>query len=200
MIQSDPISTDSFQTNMGLKADIDEAVQHWDRSPWRIKVFLVIALFLTTTSLASLSEAVFKWKGFILDALTFYQTWISHPLVELIQGLVGRPLPPNFVDNAIVMGLFFGGLIRGHLLRNLPRVRLVAEVAFFIGAYALMLYAFAIDRPAQREMSSWFFYPIFLLVAYGLSKGAERILALSYMLIPVFGIAVIAAISAGLSK
>ena len=30
---------------MGLKADIDEVTKNWQKSPWRIKIFLLISLF-----------------------------------------------------------------------------------------------------------------------------------------------------------
>ena len=45
-----------------------------------MRCVLVLAFFLTTSSLASLSETVFKWKGFILTGIEFYQEWIQGPI------------------------------------------------------------------------------------------------------------------------
>ena len=36
---------------------------------------MAIALFFTVSSITSLSDVVFKWKGFILDGLEFYRTY-----------------------------------------------------------------------------------------------------------------------------
>jgi hypothetical protein len=45
-----------------------------------MKVAISIAIFLSISSIASLSEIIFKWKGFIFDAIEFYRHWIVQPL------------------------------------------------------------------------------------------------------------------------
>lgn len=188
---------------MGLKADIDEVTQHWRRSPWRVKVFLLVALFLSTSSLASLSEAVFKWKGFLLDALAFYRRNMSQPVSELATHLLARPLSPHFIDSAVLFGLFHGALIRALLLRQVTLATRITGIASLTLSYSGMLYlmANAASPPNQpKDFSIWIVYPAFLLTAYILTKGAERLLAMSYMLVPVILVAMVAAVSSGLAK
>lgn len=185
---------------MGLKADVEEVTQYWNRSPWRVKIFLAIALFLSASSLASLSEAVFKWKGFVLDALVFYRQWISNPGAELLARMLSREIPPGFVDNVVLFGLFFGALIRALLLRNSSKMKRVADVAFMTGIYAAMLYLLNNAKAEPNDTSVLVLYPLFVLAAYVITKGAERVLAMASMVIPALSVCIVAAISAGLSK
>lgn len=186
--------------NMGLKADVEEVTQHWKRSPWRVKIFLAIALFLSTSSLASLSEAVFKWKGFVLDALAFYKRWVSQPGTELIARLLGHDVPPGFVDNAVLYGLFLGSLARALLFRNLSRTKRVAHIALLAGVYAVMLYLVSGVKAEPNEPTVLILYPLFVFTAYLMTRGAERVLAMAYMVIPPMAVGIIAAVSAGLTR
>ncbi len=191
---------------MGLKADLDEVTQYWDRSPWRVKVFRFVSLFLATSSLASLSEVVFKWKGFILDALVFYRSNFSQPASEFLTGVFARPLPDSFIDGAVLLGLFHGALIRALLLRHVKRSSRISDVGYLVFSYLAMLYLTAIPTAPStvsihlKESSVWILYPAFVILAYLLTKGAERILAMSFMLIPVVSVALIAAVSSGLTR
>lgn len=191
---------------MGLKADLDEVTQYWDRSPWRVKVFLFISLFLATSSLASLSETVFKWKGFILDALVFYRSNFSQPASEFLTRVFVHPLPDSFIDGAVLLGLFHGALIRALFLRRVKPSTRISDVGYLKFSYLAMLYLMAQPTPPStasihlKESSTWILYPAFVILAYLLTKGAERILAMSFMLIPVIGVALVAAVSSGLTK
>lgn len=185
---------------MGLKADVEEVALHWRRAPWRVKVFLVLALFLSTTSLASLAETVFRWKGFVLDALGFYRHHISEPVSVYLTHLLGHSLPTHFVDQAVIFGLFFGALIRCLFLRNMAIPRRALYVSWFVVLYGLMLVALALEAPDPRDSNSWFAYPLFVFAGYVITRGAERVLVMAYMLIPVLGVGVLAAVSVGLAK
>lgn len=185
---------------MGLKSDIDEVTQHWSRSPWRVKVFLLIALFISTSSLASLSEAVFKWRGFILDALAFYKIFVSQPLAQAATRIFEVPLPPQFIDGAVLLGLFHAALIRALLLRPTSFGKRLSDIGAFSTTYVAMLYIMANQPQKPNDSSVWLLYPAFLLAAYVLTRGAERILAVAYMLIPVLAVALLAAVSAGLGR
>lgn len=185
---------------MGLMADVEEVTQHWNRSPWRVKIFLAIVVFLSTSSLVSLSETVFKWKGFVLDALAFYRQWISNPGAELLTHTLSREIPPGFLDCVVLYGLFFGALTRALLLRNSSKMQRVADVAFMASIYAAMLYLLSNVKAEPNETTVLVLYPMFVLTAYVTTKGAERVLAMAYMVIPALGVCFIAAISAGLAK
>nr|CBA29924.1 hypothetical protein Csp_A14590 [Curvibacter putative symbiont of Hydra magnipapillata] len=169
-------------------------------------MFLSVALFLATSSLASLSEVVFKWKGFVLDALVFYRSNLSQPVAELLTKVFAHTFPENFVDCAVLLGLFHGALIRALLLRRGKPLTRISDLGYLVFSYLGMLYLTAKPTvPATssiptKESSVWILYPAFVVLLYLLTKGAERILAMSYMLIPVVGVGIIAAVSAGLAR
>ncbi len=185
---------------MGLKTDVEEVTHYWGRAPWRVRIVLVLILFLSSTSLASLSESVIKWRGFLLEALTFYRQHVLRPIAEVARQVVGHPLPTVFVDNAVFYGLFFAALTRALLLRNSSRVNQAADIVFMSMVYALMLWNLTGLRDSPGEITVWAVYPLLLFNAYFITKGGERVLAMAYMLTPVFVVGVLAAISAGLSK
>ena len=185
---------------MGLKADVDEVTNYWDRAPWRVRVVLVLVLFLSSTSLASLSDSVVKWKGFLLDALTFYRANVLRPITEVAQKLVDHPLSSTFLDNAVLYGLFFAALTRALLLRNSSWPRKARDVVFMGALYVALIWSLAGIPASPSETTGWALYPLFLFGAYFLTKGAERVLAMTYMLVPVLIVGVLAAISAGLGR
>ena len=186
---------------MGLKADIDEVTKNWQKSPWRIKIFLFISLFLSISSIASLSEAIFKWKGFFLDALIFYREIIINPLSLFLSKILNNPLPGQFLDSSIFLGLFFAGAIRVMLFRQLRLLNKLFDIALLFVAYATMLYLFYNSESTTPEKNSiWLLYPVFLLWFYLCLAGAERILAIAYMVAPLLAIGVFGAISAGLNR
>jgi len=185
---------------MGLKADVDEVTSYWDRAPWRVRIVLVLVLFLSSTSLASLSESVVKWKGFLLDALTFYRANVLRPIAEVVQKLVDHPLSTTFLDNAVLYGLFFAALTRALLLRNSSWPRKAGDVVFMGALYVVLIWNLAGIPASPGETTAWALYPLFLFGAYFITKGAERVLAVAYMLAPVLVVGVLAAISAGLAR
>lgn len=69
---------------MGLWSDLEEAKAVWSKSSFFMKVAICTSLFLSVSSVTSLSSTVFAWRGFIRDAIHFYREWISDPLRNLL--------------------------------------------------------------------------------------------------------------------
>ena len=66
-----------------------------------MKAAIILVTFLSISSITSLSDVVFEWKGFILDAIEFYRKWIVNPF-RSVATLIGL----NYVDievDAIVL-------------------------------------------------------------------------------------------------
>lgn len=185
---------------MGLKSDIEEVTNYWKHSPWRIKIFLALSLFLSTSSIASLSESIIKWKWFILDALTFYRQWISTPAIEFLNHILPHKPPGNFFDSAVLLGLFIGSLTRSLFLRNYSKLNHTINAIQMIGIYSGMLYLQFNSIEEPNEITVLILYPLFVLLAYYLTKGAERILTMAYMITPALCIGVAAAITIGIAK
>lgn len=190
---------------MGLKADIDEVTAIWHRAAWRVRAFLALSFFLSTSSIASLSEAVFKWKGFALDALTFHRSYIARPLGECLQRLLSHPVPTEALDSTIILTMFFAGAARVMIYRQKSAKSKVLDLSTFLVCYLGMLYLLVnpskgSEVTSASSTSAWLLYPVFLLWFYLSLKGAERILAISYMLAPVLAVAIIGAVSSGFSR
>lgn len=190
---------------MGLKADFEEVANVWHKAPWRVKIFLTLSFLLSTSSIASLSETVFKWKGFVLDALTFYRSHIAHPFTAWVQQFLGHPLSSEAIDIIVIFTMFFAGMARVVIFRPRSKLSKLVDITIFLVSYISMLYLFM--NPAKSSevspassTSVWVFYLAFLLWFYLFLKGAERILAISYMLGPVLTVAVLGAVSSGLSR
>lgn len=96
---------------MGLKGDIDEAKVIWAGSPWWMKPLLVMSVFISISSIATLSDLIINWKGFILDAIEFYRQWINIP-VSVLFGHINIHLSRLNTDFLILGMLFISSAVR----------------------------------------------------------------------------------------
>lgn len=96
---------------MGLLGDIDEVKLFWKTASLPTKIVLVVSTFLALSSITSLSEAIFKWKGFISDGLEFYYLYVSKPVRELLS-FFGLIVTETKADYAILIILFYSGWFR----------------------------------------------------------------------------------------
>jgi hypothetical protein len=97
---------------MELKADVEEVAQVWARAPWHVRICLTFSLILTSTSIASLSETVFKWKGFLLDAINLYRSFISGPVQDLAYMVLQHKPSQEVVDLTLLAGLLAAASFR----------------------------------------------------------------------------------------
>jgi hypothetical protein len=67
--------------------------------------------FLSTSTIASLSETLIKWKGFFRDALTFYHQFVREPLHQLFFDFK-LDLRPEYLDFIVIYSLLFSAFIR----------------------------------------------------------------------------------------
>ena len=93
---------------MGLKGDLQEVATVWEKSSWRVKAYLLLSAFLASGSIASLSDTVLRWKGFLRDALLFYQAYISDQLLRVLQFVFPTIHVPAGVSH-FLEHLFFKG-------------------------------------------------------------------------------------------
>ena len=96
---------------MGLKGDIDEAKELWRNASPLMKLVIGVSLFLTVSSVTSLADVVFEWKGFILDALEFYRSWIADPVRRIARAFGLNYTRPE-VDGLLVLTLLIGSFAR----------------------------------------------------------------------------------------
>lgn len=69
---------------MSLKEDVGEVVKEWGKASWKGRALLLLGLLLSASSIASLADTVFQWKGFLLRGVEFYRTHIAIPTANLV--------------------------------------------------------------------------------------------------------------------
>ena len=69
---------------MSLKKDLSEARELWRESSSIFKLFIIISIFMTFSSFASMSDEIYKWKGFVADGLHFYRSSLIAPLDKIL--------------------------------------------------------------------------------------------------------------------
>ena len=63
--------------HMGLKEDFKQFRDKWKGTSISYKLMMILSIFISISSLASLSDVIFKWQGFIQDGINFYRFNIS---------------------------------------------------------------------------------------------------------------------------
>lgn len=80
-----------------LKTIYKDLRRAWDATPGLMKYVIVFAVLLNASSLASLSDNIIKWKGFIKAGIEFYRAVLA-PLVTMIENLLAIDIPQWRVD------------------------------------------------------------------------------------------------------
>ena len=91
---------------MGFRNDFNEAKELWSNSSLLTKIFVCVTLFLTTSSIASLSDVVFKWKGFVLDGIAIYRDWLVAPITDY-SSYIGLKYSVAEIDALILLDVLF---------------------------------------------------------------------------------------------
>lgn len=187
---------------MGLKGDVHEVSTIWKQSSWRIRIWLALSLFLASGSIASLSDTVFRWKGFINESVTFYQVHISGKLSRLLQ-IPFASMAQGISDLIILSLLLIGANVRIAFFA-LPNstVREVARrtISSYIGSMIALL---AGNYYVGREMDGSAALGLFIgsalcaSASYWRAGGAARILWFSNLLGPFIVVALAAAFVSG---
>jgi len=187
---------------MGLKGDLQEVTSVWKRSSWRVKAYLTLSLFLASGSIASLSETVFRWKGFISDALSFYRTHISDQIFWMLRSAFSQ-VPPAASDLLILSMLYIGAHLR--VIWFAPRASLTQRegrrgISTYIGSTtALLIGNYYLGRDLNGESALGLFLggAVCASVSYWRAGGAVRILWFSCLLGPFIFVGLTAAFVSG---
>lgn len=192
---------------MGLKGDLQEVATVWEKSSWRVKAYLLLSAFLASGSIASLSDTVFRWKGFFRDALSFYQAYVSDQLLRALQFVFQTIQVPAGVSHLLILSALYLGANLRVAVFSVPaaKSRTVASrsTSSYLGATIAMLIGMSFTA---KELSGESALGLFLgsalaaSVSYWFVGGAARILWFAYLLGPLFFIGVVAAISNGLVR
>ncbi len=187
---------------MGLKGDFSEVEAIWSRSPWRVRAFLGLSLFLASGSIASLSDTVFRWKGFVSDAVAFYQNYISGQLLNLLHMCFAQ-VPGGVPHLLILSALYLAANFRvAYFALPTSRTRLLAAqvTGHYIGVTAALLYGtHNVGRELEGGSALGLFVGSALCASFSYWRvgGAARILWFANLLVPFFIVGIAAAFASG---
>lgn len=127
------------------------------------KVLVVIATFLQISSITSLSDAVFKWKGFILDGVTFYRDRFVEPVKEIAAGFGLTEYSTLEIDIIVATTTYLVVFIRSlsrielHEFTTLGRFTLYAVQIYAALMVVLLIWLLGITTPTATLVS---YYPV----------------------------------------
>jgi len=191
---------------MGLKGDLSELAVVWRSSPWRVKLFLAISGFLATSSIASLAEAVAKWKGFLLTGIAFHRQYVSEPVATALRDWLSLPLTRDRVDWIILYGLIMAATLRGiafelHNSRSRSRRILSAILLAFVVTTACIAVFRVVRAPpvGRADLSPLVAAYVFLFFWCSIPpREAWSLLVQVHLAVPPLLICLLAAINTGL--
>lgn len=189
---------------MGLKADFDEVVEAWPKYSWMLRLWLILSAFVASGAIASLSETVFKWKGFVLDAVAFYRSFLSEPLAQFIHAR-NPHLGPAIADALLLAAVSSLAQVVVSAGQNEPsslRLRRELRLGILLVAYLSIGGMFQRPGPNPEALLVWWWLGILAwqLIQYIRLRGSTRLLGLSSLLFPFVLLGVAAAINTGLSR
>ncbi len=190
---------------MSIRDDVEELRGIWAKGSWPTRLFFLLSFFLTASSITSLSDVVFGWKGFILDGVEFYRTYITGTLRSLA-AILSLEISRQEADFLVLFILWVESTTQSE---DDFRTRLY----FKLGACALLLFIFWNFGNTREEVLSdfaiWLVPFLYLLGAWMICSGYAYDPATSwqqlyrYLGVPGYAVAfvlVLAAIQEGLMR
>lgn len=196
---------------MGLPGELDEIKKAWKDAPPILKLWLILSAFLSFASIASISQTVFEWKGFLLNAVLFYREHVSEPLAATLQQWFHIVLPSSFFDAAALFAVCGMALVRSFWFdAHQTRTRedyVLAAVVTVIFVVGMSYQTIRVARAPASFSPNWYVIigGYLFLVALSLFRGQRalapyELLWFAYLVLPPAVLAIIAAISEGLHR
>jgi len=192
---------------MGLKGDLQEVTTIWEQSTWRVKALLALSVFLASGSIASLSDTVFRWKGFVADAVALYERYVSGQLHQALQLLFsGVEIPTGVSHLLILSALYIGANFRVAVFASpASKSRRIAynSMADYVGStLGLLLGMHYAGGVLEEGVAFGIFVSSAALssIRYWRAGGASRILWFAWLLGPFVLTGLVAAVTAGWNR
>lgn len=198
---------------MWLRDEIDQLKKNWRDSTVFGRLLMGLSLYFTLSALASLSETVAGWKGFVLDAIVFYREWISAPILSIAK-LCGLNIRGEFFDVFVIYLIHSSAYVRSaRVVTGIPIRIFLLRTTFLLGRLVnfgilciIVHLCFMIGQ--QRLVALAVFLSIALVTVYAYvdsrRKGGymEEIWrgSLVRFFLPFFFVSLLGAVSSGLSR
>lgn len=185
---------------MALIDDIQSARNLWKNGTILTRVFIVVSTFLATGAIASLSDVVFAWKGFILDGVNFYRNFIVQPLLQLAE-IFSLEISSMEVNFLILTGIFMSAIYRKVWVTSEIGMRVTSGTVMLIG-FCFLAYLVGSSDGLQENISVLYVY-LGICLIYPVLRGFSKHERIAYYLPIATAITlnfIVAAINSGLTR
>ena len=169
---------------------------------------MLISGFLATSSLASLAEAVAKWKGFILTGVSFYQDYFRFPMHTWLSSWLPWSITTTWIDAATILAVSLSALSRRQIHRykstRIPQVRRQLLITLVLFLFLPILFIVAVDPPEAKVDRALLAFAIsnhigLVVLALMPPRQAGDMLLFVYLTIPPLIVSILAAVNLGIS-
>lgn len=174
----------------------------WSQSSLPARAILIVSTFFTVTSVTSLSDAVFQWKGFILDGLTFYRDCFIGTIRE-VAIYFGIALTADAVDVVILSAIWFIAIVRTNVVAGKIDNALFLTLIYF----ALIVSQVHVLNGVTANRYSWILllgiFVMYMLYPRALPKRLTPKQSFAYylpMIASILVILILGAINSGLHR
>jgi hypothetical protein len=200
---------DRFRLNvrwlqMGIKSDFEEFRDLWNRGNFWLRGLAIVFLFIQVGSLASLSDTIFEFRGFIRDGIQLYEEWIRDPLKMLLSSLFGVRITSLHLNFIVWWGIVCGAQVRSYL--TLPEKAravggAVGAVIAFIITQVLAFNILAGIHPSLSPTGVKVIVVTLIICTWYVSTSfkSKSVFYVS-VLSPILIVGILAAISSGVSR
>ena len=184
---------------MGMYEDIKGAKDLWRESTTATKVVLAISAIFAFSPIASLSDTVFEWKGFIKDGVEFYNGTVPVYFQKAINNLGGN-ISKSWANYYLIATLYLAGQLRILLLLKSDWRGYIFFGFWFswcvLGLIHRSIYDIEITPFYYISIAVVYFIPPFLF------RWPREFKFLYFVpaLIAIFGVCILAAVNEGLSR
>ncbi|MBB1339930.1 hypothetical protein [Pseudoalteromonas sp. SR44-2] len=185
---------------MALIDDLKSAKNLWENGTLFTKIGIVLSTFLASGSIASLSNIVFAWKGFILDGINVYKAWVILPMQQSANHF-GLHIDNSESHFLILTALFMAAIYRKVWVTSETGMRIIS------GSSMLMTLGFLVfltgnSNEAQKNDVMFYIYLVICLI-YPLLRKFNSLEKVAYYLPIGSGVAITllaGAVNSGLSR
>lgn len=189
---------------VGLAGDVEETKKLWKNSSLGFRLLLGLSIFLSTSSIASLADAIFKWRGFVLDAVNFLRMFVSEPITNSL-AKIGINYEALSIDYLILLLLFGSSALRlfwvNYFDKEITFLNSAFNTVLVISAVFWSFYKLAGAGVVPSQMS--FLVIVGLYIGWNLVFSftlKERVIMLAPVFIAVLIALLLGAVNSGISK
>ncbi len=194
---------------MALYSDLNEIKQFWKNASLLGRIILLFSTFLAISSITSLSDTIFQWKGFILDGLNFYKAYITTPL-SIILSKLDFNLKPTSSDVIIIILLGLSAQIRKLTLNGYSnfsnKIKIIMIITtIFYTIFVVIFFAFILSLPLSDTSDDIIFLTMTIIfIIYNPIRKKyntqEKLRYYSPIVFAIISVLILAAINIGLTK